>query len=111
MCAAPVAAERLVEMLSSRTPEIRAGAARLVGLVAQHTFAVRVSRDADPFRPFDLLVTGTYSIYLLCFTGTQFTCFTGTRDADPFRPLRLLVTGTQFTCFTGATVQILTHTL
>jgi hypothetical protein len=73
-------------MLSSRTPSIRAGAARLVGLVAQHTFAVRLSRDADPFRPFDLLVTGTYSVYLLYWYNSA--------RSDPFRPFDLLVTGT-----------------
>jgi hypothetical protein len=46
----PHAIERLVEMLSSRSPEIRADAARLVGLIAQSTFSARASRDSDGLR-------------------------------------------------------------
>jgi len=50
MVSTPHASERLVELLSSRTPEIRAAAARLVGLIAQSTFSARLSRDGDGFR-------------------------------------------------------------
>ena len=46
----PHANERLVDLLSSRTPEVRAAAARLVGLIAQSTFSARLSRDGDGFR-------------------------------------------------------------
>jgi len=39
------ATERLVELLSSRTHDIRTDAARLVGLVAQSTFTARLTRE------------------------------------------------------------------
>ena len=41
----PKATERLVGLLSSRQAEIRAAAAKLVGLIAHHTFSARFSRD------------------------------------------------------------------
>jgi hypothetical protein len=41
----PHAPERLVELLSSRRPDIRAAAASLAGLLAQHTFAAWRQRD------------------------------------------------------------------